>query len=1160
MKKFWKIAAIVCGAVLFVVIALQTVLNRPFVSRTIDKYAAEYIDGELHYSGLRFSTFKCFPKLKVSVDSLSITYPHNRYSAYDKSSVRSRLLAAGRGEISDTLVSIPHFSASVNPLKILFGRIRLNDAAIDNLSLYAHQFDTTANWMLFKTGEPDTLKEAKALPWISIGRIAIDNPKFVYTDQFDTVFLAAKFDRFRLRGDIKADVPESIYRFRNAAVKLNNLKAHGRLPYDTLDLALDHLEIRNPFRQVLDIDMESKATGFTSFGRITVPLCLNANLELKQGPGSIRVDIPSLNANLAYIPLSAHGKVIRREDGTEMDLHASIEKCNLADVVDGFANSLPLLTSRFDTDAILSVNVDADGVLSENSVPKVDAKIKIPDSHVFYGPMDLLASIGIDASGSLSSNKKLQAVVRRIAVRSSGLDVSANGKADNLLGKNPLFDVHAAGYAIADSLLRYLKTEKQIYAGGKISVNLDANTSLKEINELKFHNSVISGDICGDSLFFSMPEDSLDAIIGTPVIRLRSNPEGLVLAADFKKAFINKGDSLHVRVRDMKNAFRMYMTEDRGESVPKLSFDTDNRSIYLKSGPHRFGLTDMSAGASIQMRPIKHAQMRKHFIDSLHRAHPGVSVDSLLLIAAEERHYQLPDYLKPNELSEYDVNIKLGSTLSRYFSIWKPAGNIKVGKGFISTPVYPLRTRISALSLDFTDNHINLDTLKVVSGMSDVMMKGKVRGLRRALMTKGMIRADFDVKANRFNVNELVTALDKGKRTKDVDTDTLTEGEGSYLVDSIADAKLIKQEVPLIVIPANLDVNVDAGVEHFKIADVDIEPVSAHLRLKDRTAQVTNGKAFTSFGRLGVNAFYSTQSKKDITLGADMRLNDISAEGIIHMLPNVDKMMPALKSFEGDLNMDLSVTSSLDSNMNVIMPTVEGIMRIGGKNLNISDAGNLRKITRLLLFKDKNIGHINDMSVDAVVHDCKLEVFPFELAVDRYKVVLRGSQGLDKEMNYHMSIIKSPFLIPFGINIYGYTDNWRFLIGLPKYREGKVPAYTKQLDTVQINILQSIKDVFNKGIDNARKASKSSVNLAEASSAADYGTDIYTQDGEVDIEKLDSLSFAMALAQEEAELEAETEKALESHPLDVQSIIQEYKTTRQDAFIERRIRQLKKTK
>ena len=64
MKKFWKIAAIVCGAVLFVVIALQTVLNRPFVSRTIDKYAAEHIDGELQYSSLRFSTFKCFPNAK----------------------------------------------------------------------------------------------------------------------------------------------------------------------------------------------------------------------------------------------------------------------------------------------------------------------------------------------------------------------------------------------------------------------------------------------------------------------------------------------------------------------------------------------------------------------------------------------------------------------------------------------------------------------------------------------------------------------------------------------------------------------------------------------------------------------------------------------------------------------------------------------------------------------------------------------------------------------------------------------------------------------------------------------------------------------------------------------------------------------------------------
>ena len=1154
MKHIGKIVAIVCGAVVFLVIALQILLNMPFVSRTVGNLAAEYVDGELSFSELRFSALRTFPNLKVSVDSLSITYPHNRYSAYDKASVRSRLLDAGRGPVSDTLASLRHFSAAVNPFQLALGRIRIGAVKVEGLSLFAHQYDTTANWAIFKTGEPDTLKESKALPWISLGRVSIIRPRVVFTSQYDTVFIAASFDSFRLHGAFKPDTPEGVPGFKDVALKLDNLKAHGRLPADTLDLALDSLAVTNPFRHMLEIGMDAKVNAFTSaFGRVTIPISIDADAELEQGYGKKGIDLRSLNAELAYIPISARGRVKLRDDATDIDLHAAIENCDLARVVDGFSTSLPLLASQFDTDASLTLEVDANGVLSESSVPQVKARISIPDSRVYYEPMDLLASVGIDASASLSANKSLRAVLGRVAVRGSGVEVSAKGQADRLLGENPLFDVHASAYAVADSLLRFLRTDKDIKAGGKLSVKLDANTSLKEINALKFHNSVISGDVTGDSLFFSVPEDTLDAVIGTPVITLRSNPEGLAFATDIKKAFLNKGDSLHVRVRDMKNLFRMYMTEERGEQVPKLSLDTDNRSVFLKTGPHRLGLMGFKAGASIQMRPRKNMQLRRQFLDSLHRAHPGVSVDSLLLVAAAERRGRLPDFMRNDELSAYDVDIKLDSTLSKYFKIWKPSGNVSVRRGFVSTPVYPLRTSISAFDLSFTDNEIKLDTLKILSGMSDVTIKGKVKGLRRALLTKGMIRADMDVQSRKFNLNELATALDMGTRTKDIDADTLSESEGSYLVDSIADAKMVVLPVPLVVIPANLDINVNVGAGELTVADVEVNPVSAHLRLKDRTAQLSDVNAHTNLGNVAFNAFYSSRSKKDITMGADMRLSDVSAEGIIRMLPNVDEMMPALKSFEGKLNMDLSVTSSLDSNMNVVMPTVEGIMRIGGKNLNISDAGNLRRITSLLMFKDKNIGHINDMSVDAVVHDSKLEVFPFELAVDRYRLVLRGTQGLDKEMNYHISVIKSPFLIPFGINIYGYTDNWRFLIGLPKYREGRIPVYTKQLDTVQVNILQSIKDVYNKGIDNVRKASRTSQDIALNSSQENTGNGM-------SMECLDSLSFSMALAREEAELDAEVEQALKEQPFDIKSIIMEYDTSEKDAFIERRIRQLKKSK
>ena len=97
-----------------------------------------------------------------------------------------------------------------------------------------------------------------------------------------------------------------------------------------------------------------------------------------------------------------------------------------------------------------------------------------------------------------------------------------------------------------------------------------------------------------------------------------------------------------------------------------------------------------------------------------------------------------------------------------------------------------------------------------------------------------------------------------------------------------------------------------------------------------------------------------------------------------------------------------------------------------------------------------------------------LEVFPFVLSMDRYSLAMSGKQNLDMSYRYHASLIKSPLLIRVGVDVYGQDfDTMKFKIGKPKYKTEKVPVFTTVIDETRINLAESIRNIFEKGVEAA---------------------------------------------------------------------------------------------
>ena len=136
------------------------------------------------------------------------------------------------------------------------------------------------------------------------------------------------------------------------------------------------------------------------------------------------------------------------------------------------------------------------------------------------------------------------------------------------------------------------------------------------------------------------------------------------------------------------------------------------------------------------------------------------------------------------------------------------------------------------------------------------------------------------------------------------------------------------------------------------------------------------------------------------------------------------------------------------------------------------------------------------MSVSGLISDNKLEIFPFVLKIDRYTLAMSGMQNFDQTFKYHVSVLKSPIPFRFGINIFGNFDNWKYRIGKAKYKSTNVPVFTAQIDTLQMNLVSSIHNIFTKGVDLAVRQNESMKNTIEANKKSmGYDPDI----------KLDSL-------------------------------------------------------
>ena len=1067
---------------------------------------------------------------------------------------RFSLVKAGWGESGvDTLATFRRLSASVNYISALKGDYDIRHITLSRPRIFAHRYDSTAaNWNILPIG-PSKDTTDSPLPPVRVRKVDLeDRPLIIFTDPSDTLFGLFTMRDLRFAGHVLVSEPlES-----QISLTIDSLFVSGRLPADTVALAIDRLQADGA-RQCLDLDMNARTFLATrKFGRMAIPFRIKGSGCMPEREDSVTaLSVKDLLLNVASLELTGKGDAVLYPDSTFLRAEVAIADCAVAPILEQFKPNFPVL-GKVKTDAVVSLTALCDGYYNptRGTLPELLAELVVPTAYIDYEGLRRRGYVSLNAAAETNADLRLDVDVHELMVDILGIDLIAEGGAKDLLGKDPAFRITGTANARVDSLTNAFTRDRGITGTGKLALDIAGTARLSQLDAVHIGNATLNGDLDIRNLRLEDRPDSLSARIpkaavnlstmanqldknlkkGTRVLGLKADVDtldlvykealrlhggGLRLLAHtaasvlktrmktlppfmglFQAASIDVKDEtdMTVSLQQTKETFRIAPpTKELG--TPKLTLTSQNGQFRARQGVNRVSLENarFDITANLHQADAGMAARRKHFLDSLQRVYPGTPRDSLLsrMMAGRAR----PSWLQDSDFRKKDIHLNLGETVAKYMKEWDVKGHLSIADGKLMTPSFPLENGLHNVSGSFDNDKVDLANMTVTSGVSDISGKATLTGLRRALTGgQGFFRLKAKVTSKNIDANELLRAYAFSRTYR---PDSAQERKNEQASDAAYQAAINRTELPedtensLIVLPANVIADIGLEASRIRYDSLTVTWAASDIALKQRCLQVTNTVATSNMGDIYFEGFYSTRTKNDLRAGFDLNLVDITAEKVITLMPAVDTIIPMLKSFGGLLDCELAATSSLDEGMNLVLPSVDGVMRISGKDLSLKDSEQFTKIAKYLLFKNKKGAHVDKMSVNGMLRDNTLEVFPFVLDVDRYTFAASGIQHFDESFNYHISVIRSPVLFKFGINVFGDSfDQLKFRVGRAKYRNVNVPVFTTQLNAVQYNLVNSIHNIFEKGVERAIRENEDQHLVAAQKAKEGYSADEDTGD------------------------------------------------------------------
>ena len=1004
-KKFFKYTLIsllslivLCFAIIAFV--LNVVFSPAKLTPIVLNETEKFIDGELKCEKIELTFFSTFPNFSIEIKNGALI---------PSDSILNEIKCD-----KDTLLSFSTISVQVNPIAFLISnKIDIKKVEISDADIYTFVSDNgKANWDMFIIPESEIKEDSVSTDstefdsQISLGKIEINRANMTFDDRQAKVFTDMRNFNTSLEGNFS--------------------------------------------KTVCDLDLKLKAGNliFWQDGNLLVrKLAFGADTKLK-------INIPEYSAEIEKSVLEFNGMKVGAagtiagdtlNKALDIDIRFGMEVPSLKTLIDLVPVSVVKEAADAKAEGYFILTGSVKGLYGKDIMPVTELSAKIENGKISYAGMPYsVDKLNLSASGKIDFEDKSSSYleIEEFLFEGASSRIQASANIKNIL-VNPVVNSKIDANVNFTDLAKTFPLEEGVVMGGDINSAISAAFKLSDVENKDYGKININGFFNAQNVKLESPKDSFYLAVDVAGFRFGANEK----------------DKSQLQNRTLLNAiigFDGLRLNSRFGNV-----EADSAAVTFKTSP----LIDTTSIASINTT-FEMARLNLMLKDSVYLRSGKTEIKAEL--GPDSQDKKIPN-IKSNlvfsslvagtkESIAYlkNAGFNLSSTQSATNKKhWISDGIIGFETLKLYTPEFPLLISMPASKLTLNNDRIILHNAGVNIGDSDVRLQGSLSNLYAVIFEQGILYGNLHVSSNFIDCNQIMKALELEAGSEIITAENIETAQTNAPTDSVS-------EIGVFIVPDKIDFNLTTDIKKVRFGKMDIDNIHGELFIKNQAVELRDLSMHTLAADMSTSLVYKAADEKGASTGFDLDMKDIRVGKLVELMPALDTLVPMLGSLDGTVNFRIAAKAQFDEKMDIVIPTLQAATTITGDSLVLMDGETFSEISKMLRFKNKERNIVDSVSVDVVIHDGMVEIYPFLIGMDRYLAAVGGKHNMDMTFNYHVSLLESPLPFKAGVDIKGNLDKFKFRITKAKYKNIHKSASVSPVDSTSVQVHNFIKNIISK--------------------------------------------------------------------------------------------------
>jgi hypothetical protein len=328
-----------------------------------------------------------------------------------------------------------------------------------------------------------------------------------------------------------------------------------------------------------------------------------------------------------------------------------------------------------------------------------------------------------------------------------------------------------------------------------------------------------------------------------------------------------------------------------------------------------------------------------------------------------------------------DMSVQMAGRMSMLekgqYENFKASGNMTIKNMLVAMTGYP-EVKINEAGFEFTPAYAAMtNTNLIVAKNSDFTLSGRLENYIPYVISNQTLKGKLTMHSKLMDVSELMSAM----------------SEDSTAVEDTTSLSVIQ-------VPKNIDFDFDALIDQFNYDNIKAKNVKGHMIVRDGVLSIKDAGMEILNGTISMNADYDTRDSLKPVMKAIFDMKNIGVKDAFNTFNTVQKLAPAAKGIDGNINAKIDYTSLLGSDMMPVINTINGSGKLSSDQITLLESKTFDKMKDVLKLGDKYSNTFRNINISFRIADGRIYVSPFDVKTGNLKMNIGGDQGLDQTINY----------------------------------------------------------------------------------------------------------------------------------------------------------------